>query len=196
MFLLRLADWDGVVSNWTMGSFWPSVPRNFVEANERSDSIPKPFQGAIRHNTDQSSWHAEPQKANRQGPTVGCPCFGHVSLINVTWLLGDLTVQCISLQSNKSEQNQVIFKSPLAINLPFLLQQLYPGWSNYIPQTLFVIDCSQSPFFLRKIVTPTPAPSVHMAARTDKPSLRWSWWQFSPKMSHKNSQLHYMDNIM
>lgn len=65
----------------------------------------------------------------------------------MSWLLGELTVQCVSLQSNKSEQNQVILKSPLATNLPFLLQQLYPGWSNYIPQTSFVIDCSQSPFF-------------------------------------------------
>ena len=68
-------------------------------------------------------------------------------LIDGFLLLGELTAQCILLQRNKSEQNQIIFKSPLAVNLPFLLQQLYPGWSNYIPQTSLVMDCSQSPFF-------------------------------------------------
>ena len=74
----------------------------------------------VQLDTTLTTRHAEPQKASRQGPTVGVRFFGRVSLTDVSWLLGEMTVQCILLQSNNSEQNQVIFKNPLAAKLPLL----------------------------------------------------------------------------
>lgn len=89
----------------------------------------------------------------------------------MSWLLGELTVQCIPLQRNKSEQNQIFFLESLGDKFTIFNAAIIPWMvklhsANIVCHRLFTV-----PLFLRKIVTPTSAPSVHMAARTGKPSI-------------------------
>lgn len=88
----------------------------------------------------------------------------------MSWLLGELTVQCIPLQRNKSEQNQVFLESlgdkSTIFNAAIIPWMVKLHSANIVCYRLFTV-----PLFLRKIVTPTSALSVHMAARTGKPSI-------------------------